>query len=86
MNIEALIDEVYGPGDERRKNAMGHKSRPRQRKQPPGVRQRIAAAAARIEKPEVPKLPPIVHAPCERAPFNPDRCRDSAAEWIGYKD
>jgi hypothetical protein len=26
-------------------------------------------------------LPPIVHAPCEHVPFDPDKARDRASEW-----
>ena len=34
-----------------------------------------------VKEPEH-RLPPIVHAPCERASFDPDRVRAGAADWI----
>ena len=56
---------------------MNDGSGQKRKRQPPGVRQRAAVVKARQNEERV----PIVHAPCERRPFDPEAAIARAKEW-----
>jgi len=81
MNMDALIKEVYAAGDVRKCGWSRHK--PRELVMQPKVHQRPVELPNWVQNVKHDK-PPIVHAPCERRPFDADEARARAAEenWI----
>ena len=79
VNMDALVREVYAAGDARKCGWSRHKTKGRTMQSKVHQRPVELPDYARHCSPST--QPPIVHAPCERVPFDPDAARARAAEW-----
>ena len=80
VDVDALVQEVYADCDAKKRGWSRHGARVpkvQQRK----VRVRVARET-KAQHVEPVRLPPLVHPPCERWPFDPDKARLRAGDWL----